>query len=153
VARALDEVGLDLVQLHGDEGPADAAPFAARAIKAFRHGPAFVPELAAPFAGCWGFLLDAAHDRLHGGTGEPWAWERAAGTLPGRRVLLAGGIAPGRVRPLAERCRGEAGAKPAALPWGLDVCSGVERAPGIKDAAKLRALFAEVRDVEIATVA
>jgi phosphoribosylanthranilate isomerase len=156
VSRALDEVGLDLVQLHGEEGAAEAAPFAARAIKAFRCGAAFDPALAAPFDGCWGFLLDAAHDRLHGGTGEPWPWERVSGALPGRRVLLAGGVAPGRVRALAERCRGSAAALPAArpaLPWGLDVCSGVERAPGIKDEHKLRALFSEVRDVEIATVA
>jgi phosphoribosylanthranilate isomerase len=150
VRRAVEEAGLDLVQLHGDEGAADAAPFAARAIKAFRCGEAFDPALAAPFAGCWGFLLDAAHPRLHGGTGSAWRWERAAGALPGRRVLLAGGVAPGRVRELAARVRAAQGTE---LPWGLDVCSGVERAPGIKDEAKLRALFAEVRDVEIATVA
>jgi phosphoribosylanthranilate isomerase len=65
-------------------------------------------------------------------------------------VLLAGGIAPGRVRVLAARLRALPG---SPRPWGLDVCSGVERAPGVKDEAKLRALFAEVRDVEIATVA
>ena len=152
VQRALDVAGLDLVQLHGDESAADAAPFAARALKAFRCGEAFDPAAAAPFAGCWGFLLDAAHERLHGGTGEAWRWERAAGALPGRRVLLAGGVAPGRVRELAARLRERAGAG-VALPWGVDVCSGVERAPGVKDEAKLRALFAEVRDVEIATVA
>jgi len=108
---------------------------------------------AAPFASCWGFLLDAAHERLHGGTGEPWRWERAAGALPGRRVLVAGGVAPGRVRELAGRLGARAGHAGVALPWGLDVCSGVESAPGVKDEARMRALFAEVRDVEISTVA
>ena len=150
VRHAVEHAGLDLVQLHGDEAAADAAAFAGRAIKAFRCGEAFDPALAAPFTGCWGFLLDASHARLRGGTGEAWRWERAAGALPGRRVLVAGGVAPGRVRELAGRIRALPGAE---LPWGLDVCSGVERAPGIKDEAKLRALFAEVRDVEIATVA
>lgn len=153
VQRALDVAGLDLVQLHGDESAADVAPFAPRAIKAFRCGEAFDPAAAAPFGGCWGFLLDAAHERLHGGTGEPWRWERAAGALPGRRVLVAGGVAPGRVRELAGRLGARAGHAGVALPWGLDVCSGVESAPGVKDEARMRALFAEVRDVEISTVA
>lgn len=152
--RALDQVGLDLVQLHGDEGAAEAAALCSaaggpRAIRAFRLGEAFVAAIAEPWAHCWGFLLDAARPGAYGGTGEAWAWERAAGALPGRRLLLAGGIAPGRVRALAERCR----ATDAAFPWGLDVCSGVERSPGIKDEGKLRDLFAEVRDVEIAIVA
>jgi phosphoribosylanthranilate isomerase len=151
VARALDELGLDLVQLHGDEAAGDYAPLVPRAVKAFRLGERFEPEVAAPFDRCWGFLLDAARPGAYGGTGEPWSWEAIAGALPGRRLLLAGGIDPGRVRDLAARWRERAPA--GELPWGIDVCSGVESAPGVKDPARLRALLAEVRDVEIAHVA
>jgi phosphoribosylanthranilate isomerase len=150
VSRALSEVGLDLAQLHGDETAEDYDALAARAVKAFRLGDRFDPAVAAPFADCWGYLLDAARPGLYGGTGEPWRWESAAGALPGRRLLLAGGVAPGRVAALATAWRRRTGGE---LPWGIDVCSGVESAPGIKDAARLRALFAEVRDVEIAHVA
>ena len=150
VARAAGEVGLDLVQLHGDERPEEVTPLAARAIKALRVGEGGDPvAAAAPYAACWGLLFDAARPGQYGGTGHAWAWERVAGAFPGRRVLLAGGVAPGRVRDLVARCRAVVGAPP----WGIDVCSGVESAPGRKDGALLRALFEEVRDVETLTVA
>ena len=150
VANVADEVGLDLVQLHGDEAPESVAPFAARAIKALRLAEGDDPAAAAAaWERCWGLLFDAARPGLYGGTGHPWAWERAAAALPGRRLLLAGGVGPGRVRELVGRCRAAAGAPP----WGIDVCSGVESAPGRKDPRLLRALFEEVRDVEIVPVA
>lgn len=145
VAATAAAVGLDVAQLHGDETPAAAAALPLPVLKALR-----VPEgadpaaAAAPWAGCWGVLFDAPRPGQYGGTGEAWRWERAAGALPGGRVLLAGGVAPGRVRDLVARCVRAA----SAPPWGLDVCSGVESAPGTKDATRLRALFEEVRDVE-----
>ena len=145
VAGVADAVGLEVAQLHGDETPADAAGLPLPVLKALR-----VPEgrdpaaAAAPWAGAWGVLFDAPRPGHYGGTGKPWRWERAAAAVPGGRVLLAGGVAPGRVRGLVARCREAAG----TAPWGLDVCSGVESAPGTKDAARLRALFEEVRDVE-----
>jgi phosphoribosylanthranilate isomerase len=150
IARVVDTVGLDLVQLHGDETPAAAAPLLARAIKALRVLDGADPAAAAaPWGGCWGLLFDAPRAGAYGGTGHAWRWERAAAALPGRRVLLAGGVAPGRVRDLVARCRAAAG----EAPWGVDVCSGVESSPGRKDPALLRALLEEVRDVETATVA
>ena len=145
VAETAAAVGLDVAQLHGDESPVEAAALPLPVLKALR-----VPEgsdpaaAAAPWAGGGGVLFDAPRPGHFGGTGEPWRWERAAGALPGGRVLLAGGVAPGRVRDLVARCVEAAG----SAPWGLDVCSGVESAPGTKDAARLRALFEEVRDVE-----
>ena len=150
VERAVAEVGLDLVQLHGDETPGEVEPFAPIAVKALRvPDGADAAAAAAPFAGCWGVLFDAPRDGAYGGTGHAWAWERAAGALPGGRVLLAGGIGPGRVRGLVTRCRALTG----SAPWGIDVCSGVESAPGRKDAHLLRALFEEVRDAQTLTVA
>jgi phosphoribosylanthranilate isomerase len=149
VEEAAAAVGLDAVQLHGDETAADAAALTLPVVKALRLGDGDdAAAAAAPFASCWGLLFDAALPGLYGGTGHAWAWERVAGAFPGRRVLLAGGVAPGRVRGLVARCNCIAGTPP----WGIDVCSGVESAPGRKDAARLRALFEEVRDVESAPV-
>ena len=134
IAETAEQVGLDLVQFSGDEGPEAVAPFAARAIKVFRAG--HLPghaELAA-WSAVWGVLIDAPHRGLYGGTGEAWDYEAAIG-LAGRRVFLAGGIGPDNARRAVE----------AARPWAIDVCSRVESAPGIKDPELLRRLFQEVR--------
>jgi phosphoribosylanthranilate isomerase len=153
VAAAVEAAGLDLVQLHGDEEPetlrelARAGVVAGKTIRAFRVGASFdAAEATAPWQACWGFLFDAARPGLYGGTGAEWSWRRVAGAAPGRRVLVAGGIAPGRLRARLANA-GE------WRPWGIDVCSGVERSPGRKDPAKLRALLEEVRDVETPTLA
>lgn len=137
IAETAGQVGLDLVQLSGDETPETVAPFAARAIKVFRAG--HLPghaELAA-WSAVWGVLIDAPHRGLYGGTGEAWDYEAAVG-LAGRRVFLAGGIGPDNARRAVE----------AARPWAIDVCSRVESAPGIKDLELLRRLFQEVRHGE-----
>ena len=98
---------------------------------------------------------------MYGGTGESWPWRRVAGDVDDasgrapRRVLVAGGIAPGRLRSLLAAAGDWRTASPnsAWRPWGIDVCSGVELVPGRKDPAKLRALFEEIRDVEAPTLA
>ena len=140
VREIVDEVGLDLVQFSGDEGPEDVAPFAGRAIKVFRSGGDPGREALAPYENVWAWLFDAPHGSLYGGTGAAWEYE-AIGKLPrGRRVFLAGGLGPDNVRRAAESLR----------PYAVDVCSRVESAPGIKDAELLRRLFEEVRNVQIA---
>lgn len=139
-AAALGErVGLDLLQFHGDDlhDPAAVAPHAARALKAFRVEGKPSPDLAAPWRplGLWGYLVDARHPTLFGGTGEGWDFAALAECqAPDERWLIAGGLKPGNVRAAAA----------AARPWGLDLCSGVEASPGVKDPAKMRALFAEL---------
>lgn len=134
-------VGLDFVQLSGDEGPEAVAPFAGRAIKAFRTGG--LPgreEIAAYGAALWGVLIDAPHGSLYGGTGAAWDYGSVRGDVP-ERLFLAGGLGPDNVRRAVETAR----------PWGVDVCSRVESAPGIKDAELLRRLFLEVRHGETQT--
>jgi phosphoribosylanthranilate isomerase len=138
IERIAVRVGLDLVQLSGDEGPGAVAPFADRAIKAFRTGG--VPDAGEldAYGALWGVLIDTPHARLHGGTGIAWDYGSLAGDageLAGRRLFLAGGIGPDNVRR----------AVAAARPWAVDVCSRVESAPGIKDLELLRQLFQEVR--------
>jgi len=138
VERIAGRVGLDLVQLSGSEGPDAVAPFTGRAIKAFRTGGAPGAAEIAAYGEVWGVLIDAPHDRLHGGTGIAWNYGSLAGEageLAGHRLFLAGGIGPDNVRR----------AVASARPWAVDVCSRVESAPGIKDLELLRQLFQEVR--------
>lgn len=81
-------------------------------------------------------LLDA-HDReLHGGTGRTIDWVRAAKVAKSRRVFLAGGLTPANVRQAIEQVR----------PYAVDVASGVESSPGVKDHVKLREFFAAVKE-------
>jgi phosphoribosylanthranilate isomerase len=129
-------VGLDLLQFSGDEEPADVAPFASRAIKAFRSGGDPGPAALLPYRDTWGLLFDAPHGTLYGGTGEAWSYEIPAAA--GRRVFLAGGLGPDNVRRAVEVCR----------PFAVDVCSRVESAPGIKDPELLRRLFQEVQHAQ-----
>lgn len=134
IRRAEGALGLDLLQFHGDETPETLAPWAGRALKAFRvRRPPADRDLAA-FAAVWGFLFDAHVEDLPGGTGRTWDWRALAGLTDGRPRLVAGGVRPGN----AARALAESGAT------GIDVCSGVESAPGIKDAGQLERLFAEV---------
>ncbi len=144
IAEIVERAGLDLVQLSGDERPDAAAPFAARAIKAFRTGGLPGMEELAAWSEVWGVLIDAPHRSLFGGTGEEWAYDGidgAAAALAGRRLFLAGGIGPDNARR----------AVAAARPYAIDVCSRVESAPGIKDLELLRRLFQEVRHGETPT--
>ncbi|HEX2253209.1 MAG TPA: phosphoribosylanthranilate isomerase [Thermoanaerobaculia bacterium] len=134
-------VGLDVLQFHGEEGPVELARHGPRAWKVVRVPPGASPprsaierELAA-YPGVGGFLLDVRHDTLPGGTGETWAWHALAGLeTSGRPLLVAGGIRPGNVR----RALAASGAA------GVDACSGVESAPGVKDPVLLERLMTEV---------
>lgn len=137
VEEIAERVGLDLLQLSGDEEPGPFEPLAGRIVKAFRTGGDPGAEALAAWSGAWGLLFDAPHRSLYGGTGESWDYSSIAG-LHGRRVFLAGGLGPGNVRQ----------AIAAGRPFAVDVCSRVESAPGIKDPELLRRLFEEVRNAE-----
>lgn len=130
------EVGLDLLQLSGDESPEEAAPFAGRAIKAFRG-----TDGTEGWADAWAWLFDAPHGSLYGGTGMAWNFQAVAGIAGERRVFVAGGLGPGNVRQAIE----------ASRPYAVDVCSRVESAPGIKDPELLLRLFQEVRNAQSQT--
>jgi phosphoribosylanthranilate isomerase len=81
-------------------------------------------------------LLDAHDLERHGGTGRTIDWARAAEVAKSRQVFLAGGLTPANVRQAIARVR----------PYAVDVASGVEAAPGVKDHGKLRAFFAAVKE-------
>lgn len=150
VEEIAETVGLDLIQLHGDEGPEEVAGFGRRAVKVFRRRELPGRDEVAAYPDAWGFLFDVPHDTLYGGTGVAWAWGEVAGApeLPelvgGRPVLLAGGIGPGNAAEIARAVAISGIARRMTV--GVDVCSGVESAPGRKDRALLERLFAEVRN-------
>ena len=130
-----DAIGLDLLQLHGDHLPEEVAPFAGRTLIALRIEGRPVKEDLDPWRriGVWGLVLDTRHQALYGGTGQGWNYGAAAGlALPGERLLIAGGLDAGNV----------AVAFRASRAWGVDLCSGLESAPGVRDPDRLRALFA-----------
>ena len=130
IRQLAEDCGLDVIQLHGDEG-AGACDYAPRrSIKALRV------KDAASLAGHEEFrtsalLLDAWVAGAYGGTGECFNWELAAGIARQRPVILAGGLTPDNV----------AAAVRAVRPYGVDVSSGVESAPGRKDSAKVAAFI------------
>jgi phosphoribosylanthranilate isomerase len=130
VLRIARQVGLDYVQLHGDETPALLADVSlcVPAIKAFRVAPGFRAASLQKYRRAAAFLLDGFHPRLRGGTGRTvdWSLARRAGRYG--PIVLAGGLRPDNV---AEAIR-------SARPAAVDVSSGVESAPGRKDRVKLR---------------
>jgi phosphoribosylanthranilate isomerase len=131
-------LGLDLLQFSGDETPGLVAPWAARAVKAFRTGGDPGTGQLAAWSDVWAWLVDAPHEALYGGTGTAWGYGSIAGMAAAGRVFLAGGLGPDNVRQAVQ----------AGRPFAVDVCSRVESAPGIKDAELLRRLFEEVRNAQ-----
>lgn len=130
-------VGLGAVQLHGDETPAYAERIRRPVIRA-------VGAHALDESRQWPddvVLLVDAHDPVQrGGTGRTSDWTVAADLAARRRVVLSGGLNADNVVAGIATVR----------PFGVDVSSGVEAAPGIKDAKKLQAFFAQVRAAAIA---
>lgn len=128
------EVGLDLVQFHGDETPRDLAPWGERAVKALRFEGDLSPEVLDDYETVWGFVVEPSRES-YGGTGKGWNYAQARKLPRHKPFLLAGGLRPANV----------ARAVAASSPWGVDVCSGVESAPGVKDSKALWEFFTEVR--------
>jgi phosphoribosylanthranilate isomerase len=125
-------VRLGAVQLHGDETPAFAAAVTSPVIKAMSLGAGDVQAWPAEVK----LLLDVHDPVARGGTGRTIDWTAAAEVAAQRQILLAGGLTPDNVADAVARVR----------PFGIDVSSGVERAPGIKDHRRLQALFEAVHD-------
>ena len=124
VNATAEQVGLTKVQLHGGESPAYAFAVRCPVLRA-------VDLDAAGSMSGWPastrLLIDAIDPEARGGTGARVDWDRAAVVARDREVVLAGGLTPENVAEAIERVR----------PWGVDVSSGVERAPGVKDPDKV----------------
>lgn len=125
----------DLVQFHGSEDAAFCESFGIRYVKAIgMDGDLDVRAIVESHPHASGFVLDGHPPGQQGGRGRTFDWSRIPRDL-GRPILLAGGLDSSNVGDAIRTVR----------PWAVDLASGVESAPGVKDAAKMRAFFAAVR--------
>ena len=138
VVAIMDEVGLDVAQLHGHETPEYCRQLSAstrtifKAISMSGNGSVNVADFAPEVV-----LLVDAHDPLRfGGTGKTANWDSAREIAATRRTILAGGLNATNIK-LAVR---------SVRPYGVDVSSGVESAPGVKDPNRLRTFFEALHD-------
>jgi phosphoribosylanthranilate isomerase len=134
--------GVDVLQLHGDETPEYCREFAHwKLIKTLRIGEGFLPEDLEKYP-VSAFLLDTRNPRLYGGTGKTFDWKLAGTIRTKRPLILAGGLCAENVADAIRTVR----------PYAVDVCSGVESAPGKKERRKLVAFMNEVhrasRDID-----
>jgi phosphoribosylanthranilate isomerase len=145
VRNAANAAGIECVQLHGDLSVQTCRELARefRVIRAFSTDGRFQPEDASSFPDC-DVLLDAHHAELRGGTGLTCDWSTARATLSfARFLILSGGLNAQNV--------GQAIASVA--PHAVDVCSGVERAPGVKDHRAIEDFIAAARTAKRLIVA
>ncbi|MFT4198696.1 MAG: phosphoribosylanthranilate isomerase [Pseudoxanthomonas sp.] len=138
VEAVIEVVAPDLLQFHGGEDDAFCASFGLPFLKAVAMAgvtdPAQVPALLAAWPSAAGFVLDSHAAGQGGGTGRTFDWSLWPAD-PGRPCLLAGGLTADNV---AQAVR-------TARPWGVDVASGIEDAPGRKNADRMRAFVAAAR--------
>jgi phosphoribosylanthranilate isomerase len=138
VERVLEQVPVDLIQFHGREDPAFCGRFGLRYLKVLpMTGDVDPAGYVERFPQAAGFLLDSHALGALGGTGETFDWHRYPRHLKAP-LVLAGGLTPGNA---AEAVR-------LTRPWGVDVSSGVESAPGIKDPRLVKTFIEEVQRVQ-----
>ena len=138
VERVLADVPINLLQLHGDETPSFCEQWQVPYIKALKALPgANLLDQAAAFPRARGFLLDAVHNGQFGGTGQTFDWSLVPPEFD-RPLVLAGGLNPATVGEAISRLR----------PVAVDVSSGVEVSPGVKDPEKIRQFMQAVQTAE-----
>jgi phosphoribosylanthranilate isomerase len=130
---AVERVGLTTVQLHGDEPPAYADAVGVPVLRAVSV--ADLMHASELWASGTALLVDNIDPVRRGGTGTAIDWSQAAVVAHTRRVVLAGGLTPDNV----------ASAIRAVHPFGVDVSSGVEAAPGVKDFEKVSRFVTNAR--------
>jgi phosphoribosylanthranilate isomerase len=142
IARIVAATELDRVQLHGFEDPMVQELVGTRVVKAFRARDTGVLEEIATW-GAQTFFLDTWSNTAAGGTGTTFDWSLAKRAAGLGRMILAGGLNPQNVAQAIREVR----------PFGVDVSTGVESSPGIKDPAKMRAFVEAVREADAALAA
>lgn len=138
-----DRVGFVYAQLHGNETPAECEAIEVPVIKAIKVFPDTTVDALRRKMDRYGervahFLLDTGKDGMSGGTGETFDWDVAAELALEYSIFLAGGLSPDNV----------AGAVESVRPYAVDANSGLESAPGVKDADRITEFFEAVRAVD-----
>jgi phosphoribosylanthranilate isomerase len=137
VAQVLQRVRPAMLQFHGDEAPEFCAQFGVPFVKACRVRPGVdALEYLRPYSRAAAWLFDS-YVPEYGGVGESFDWALVPAAQ--KPVILSGGLSLANVAAAIRRVR----------PWGVDVSSGVESAKGVKDAGKIAAFIAEVRNADV----
>ena len=134
INKIADHCKLDRVQLHGDESPAFCKKIRRRVIKAIRVKDIQSLKKLSDYP-VSSFLLDTFSEDQYGGTGKVFDWNLAYPAKKYGPIILAGGLTPINVHQAIQRIQ----------PYGVDVCSGVESQPGIKDHKTIKAFLKNVK--------
>jgi len=139
IESVLSVLRLDVLQFHGEETPAQCARYNQPYIKVARVTPHLdLLQYAVEYVGARALLVDAYVEGVHGGTGQSFDWT----LVPQKRplpIILSGGLTPNNV----------VAAMQAVKPWAVDVSSGVESSPGIKDPVLIREFIRGVRNEDL----
>ena len=134
INKIADRCNLDRVQLHGNESPTFCKKIRRRVIKAIRVKDIQSLKKLSDYP-VSSFLLDTFSEDQYGGTGRVFDWNLAYPAKKYGPIILAGGLTPNNVRQAIQRIQ----------PYGVDVCSGVESQPGIKDHKKMQTFLKNVK--------
>jgi phosphoribosylanthranilate isomerase len=137
VFSAIRSSGISCMQFHGLESPEDMRGYPLPVYKTFRVSPDFDVTMVAAYPGP-AYMLDTFVEGMAGGTGKTFDWEIALRAKRFGKIILAGGLTPENI--------GEAIRK--VSPYAIDVSSGVENSPGVKNREKVRLLFDAVKRAE-----
>lgn len=136
ILQAISEISLTMLQFHGDEPPEFCAQFSLMSMKAFRVRDEKSLEQI-PNYKTDAYLLDAFSEKELGGTGKTFNWDLAVSAQKfSKSIFLSGGLTPENVADAVRQVK----------PFAVDVSSGVEMSPGKKDAEKVKAFIAAVRE-------
>ena len=140
IQKVMDFCGLDLIQLHGNETVSVCSKLAPKVIKAFRvQSEASLLRIAEFKNHVRAILLDAYQEGLNGGTGKTFDWGLAVkAKASGIPMVLSGGLGPGNIEEALERVN----------PFAVDISSGIEKRPGIKDHERMRIFMGKIKDFE-----
>jgi len=134
INKIADSCNLDKIQLHGDESPTFCKKIRRRVIKAFRiKDLQSVKQLSGYSVSS--FLLDTFSENDYGGSGKIFDWNLAYPAKKFGPIILAGGLTPNNVRKAIQIVK----------PYGVDVCSGLESHPGVKDHKKMRTFLTNAK--------
>lgn len=135
IAEVVEQVGIDLLQFHGNECPEYCAEHRRPWIRAVRMKDNLdLDKTQQDFVAARGLLLDAYRPGVPGGTGETFDWQRIPNTLASS-IVLAGGLNSDNIEKAVAQVK----------PYAVDVSGGVEASPGIKDADKIARFIEGVR--------
>lgn len=138
IVEVLHQISFDLLQFHGHETPEECASYHKPYIKALHMKSELnITQMQDDYRTTQGFLCDAYHAQKPGGTGTTFDWQLIPKNFT-KPIILAGGLNPANIIEAVQQVK----------PYAVDVTSGVEQSPGIKDPSKLKEFITKVQDYD-----